>query len=151
PPGKNRNIVPQGTPLSPLESDSTMTKDNETTENAPPAEAQAAEAPPADAQAARPRKIVRRSASTREHPAFTPAADEAAPPGGAPKGPSSREETPAPAGGAAPEGRPRATYDARAPRPRATFDARAPRPRPSAPSSGSSPDKGAPPRRSSEG
>src|SRR5262245_16147150 len=57
-----------------------MTKENETTEKAAerePAEAPPSPAPPAEAQAARPRKIVRRSASTREHPAFTPAAQGA--------------------------------------------------------------------------
>jgi hypothetical protein len=83
-----------------------------------------------EAAAPRPRKIVRRSVSTRDNPAFTePAPGEAAAAPEASESPAPVESAspgaPAPAAAA----RPRATFDARAPRPRpAPGDARPPRP-----------------------
>lgn len=69
--------------------------------------------------AARTRKIVRRSASTREQPGFTPGEENADAP--AAEGAQGTESAApaaaaAPPEGAAPQARPRATFDARAPR-----------------------------------
>jgi hypothetical protein len=87
-----------------------MTKDDDTSDKPTDATAPAA---------AKTRKIVRRSASTREQPGFTPGEENAAAPAA-----EGAEAAPAAAGtGAAPEG----SSDAPAARPRATFDARAPR------------------------
>lgn len=127
-----------------------MTKEDETIENATatkPKEAPAA-AEPAEGQPPKVRKIVRRSGSTRENPAFTPteaaaappadaAPSDAAPAASAPAASTGTGEAPAAAAPKAPEasaGRQRATYDARAPRqPRPAGDAgrperRGPRP-----------------------
>jgi len=90
-----------------------MSKDDETTPK--PTEEPTV---PTGAEAPRQRKIVRRSAATRDNPAFVepppgePAAAAAAEPAaeGAPAA--------APAAPSAPSARPRATFDARAPRPR---------------------------------
>jgi hypothetical protein len=104
-----------------------MSKDEETTEK--PAEA------PKEPEAKRTRKIVRRSASTRENPAFAEA--QAAAPEAAPAPAPAAEAAPAPAteaasapaaeAASAPAAAPPAEGAPR-PRPRATFDARAPRP-----------------------
>jgi hypothetical protein len=76
---------------------------------------------PTDPQApaaARTRKIVRRSASTREQPGFTPGEENAGAPAaeGAQATEGAAPAAAAPAEGAAPAARPRATFDARAPR-----------------------------------
>jgi hypothetical protein len=109
-----------------------MSKPEDTTDK-PTEDPQAAAAP-------RPRKIVRRSAATRENPAFTAAEAAAAPaegaaPAEAPKADAPAAEAPR-AEGAPPVAPARRTFDARAPRPAAPAGGEGRPPRPRSPRAG---------------